>query len=502
MRQGLTLSLLVLGLAACQSAAFGQDDSTEMLDRIWASVDAGQFSETQKLIDAKIGKADEPVTGPLAEAREIMRRIRYDFSLSREAMLAKLRGRIHDASEADLDRWTQEGLLQHRVIDGEVWYFRREPSNLMRFCGPAKDRWAASKEGKIREPDTWSFNLVGHLEGLVKLSEQSEEQYIYPVRHRVRYRLSVKPNHPRSRSGAKVRCWLPYPQEYGQQDEVRLVTSTPANARVAANGHPHRTIYFEKVIDHDGEPLSFSAEFEFVTRAVFPKLDPDKVSKYDTSSELYRKHTAARPPHVTLDDQVKALAAEIVGEEPNPLLRAKRIFEWVCHNIRYCSEMEYSTIRSLTAKALATRKGDCGVQAMTFITLCRAAGVPARWQSGWETIPEDWNMHDWAEFYVEPWGWLPADPSYGLQEHDDPRVREFYFGRLDAYRMIVNLDYGRELDPAKTSFRSEPNDFQRGEIEIDGHNLYFDEWDWQFEVETLPPAMLRENVDGGADEDE
>ena len=56
------------------------------------------------------------------------------------------------------------------------------------------------------------------------------------------------------------------------------------------------------------------------------------------------------------------------------------------------------------------------------ITLCRAAGIPARWQSGWETKPNGWNMHDWAEFYVEPWGWLPADPSYGLQEHDDPRV--------------------------------------------------------------------------------
>ena len=52
--------------------------------------------------------------------------------------------------------------------------------------------------------------------------------------------------------------------------------------------------------------------------------------------------------------------------------------------------------------------------------------------------------------------------------------------------MIVNLDYGRELIPAKTSFRSEPNDFQRGEVEIDGHNLYFDEWTWKFDVQTAP----------------
>ena len=42
----------------------------------------------------------------------------------------------------------------------------------------------------------------------------------------------------------------------------------------------------------------------------------------------------------------------------------------------------------------------------------------------------------------------------------------------------------RPPDPAKTSFRSEPTDFQRGEIEIDGHNLYFNEWSYDFQVET------------------
>ena len=65
---------------------------------------------------------------------------------------------------------------------------------------------------------------------------------------------------------------------------------------------------------------------------------------------------------------------------------------------------------------------------MVFVTLCRAAGVPARWQSGWQTKPGDWNMHDWSEFYVEPWGWLPADASYGTRESDDPRVRDFLCG--------------------------------------------------------------------------
>ena len=95
-------------------------------------------------------------------------------------------------------------------------------------------------------------------------------------------------------------------------------------------------------------------------------------------------------------------------------------------------------------------------------------------------------MHDWAEVYVSPWGWLPVDVSYGLQESADPKIREFYFGHLDSYRLIVSLDYGWPLDPSKKYLRSEPADFQRGEVEIDGRNLYFDEWEWRIQFERQP----------------
>ena len=48
--------------------------------------------------------------------------------------------------------------------------------------------------------------------------------------------------------------------------------------------------------------------------------------------------------------------------------------------------------------------------------------------------------------------------------------------------MIVNDDFGRELYLSKKYQRSEPNDFQRGEVEWDGGNLYFDQWSWDIDV--------------------
>ena len=195
-----------------------------------------------------------------------------------------------------------------------------------------------------------------------------------------------------------------------------------------------------------------------------------------------------RPPHIRFSPEVKQTVGHIVGNETNPLMKARRIFHFVSSEIAYCSEEEYSTIPSLSAKALSSRKGDCGVHAMLFMTLCRAAGIPARWQSGWETQRTGADMHDWAEFYVAPWGWLPCDPTrppYGVQQSDDPAIAEFYFGHLDAYRLIVNRDYGTDLVPPKQSFRSEPLDFQRGEVEIDGKNLYYPHWDYDIDVKWL-----------------
>ena len=112
---------------------------------------------------------------------------------------------------------------------------------------------------------------------------------------------------------------------------------------------------------------------------------------------------------------------------------------------------------------------------------------------GLETKPVGWDMHDWSEFYVAPWGWLPADASYGPQKSDDPRVRDFYFGHQDSYRWIVNRDYGAALHPEKHSMRSEPADFQRGEVEVDGKNLYFDQWDYSVDL-TMGRKIIGERV--------
>ena len=107
------------------------------------------------------------------------------------------------------------------------------------------------------------------------------------------------------------------------------------------------------------------------------------------------------------------------------------------------------------------------VQALLFITLCRCAGIPARWQSGLFVTPDDTGCHDWAQFYIAPYGWLFADPSFGGSAHrmGDSERNDFYFGNLDPFRMAANSELQANFDPPKTQLRIDPFDNQRGEAE-------------------------------------
>lgn len=452
-----------------------------------ALMGAGAFQQAQSLLAADDGHADESVRRARAEAAEIIRRVRRDYSLDAAELLARIRQEIPDASPEDLERWRAAGEAQARGVDGQTKFFRREPVNLFRFSAEAKRRRDASAPAKAK-PHGWT--LIKHLSNVVAAAEGAgESAEVLPIRHRMTYSVTIAPNRPGARAGSLVRCWLPFPQVYRQQRDVTLVRTEQSpeqgpTPRVAPEGTPQRSVYFEQRIVDPAGPIAFGEVFEFASHAYYPKLDDALVEPLP--ADWNGQCLGERPPHIRFSTEIRQRVAEIVGTETNSLAKVRAIFRWINDNVRYHAEEEYSVIPSFSAACLSRGKGDCGVQAMLFITMCRAAGVPARWQSGWESKRDRWNMHDWAEVYVPPWGWLPCDVSYGIVRYaTDPRVRDFYIGHQDSYRLIVNLDYGRELVPPKTSLRSEPADFQVGEIEIDGRNLFYDEWSHEMKIEWL-----------------
>ena len=464
------------------SAAFTSQDEV-VLDALQL-VRSGKFASAEELLSQKNLDVDTAARRSRLEFVDILHRIRFEYSLDPAGLLAKVKKSVPDASFEEVERWAISSNARFRMIDGQKYYFRREPQNIFLFCKEAIDR--RSRAGGVQPSASW--RLTDHLADVVAESERSSSPEVLPVKHRFSHTITIRGDHPKIRRGSTVRVWMPYAQEYRQQRDVKLVHASPEPKLIAPtgiDGNPitgaaQRTVYFEVVVEDPSKPIVFQEIFEYTSFAYYPKLDASLVESLP--NDWRDTCLTERQPHIVFTPEIRNEVASIVGDEKNPLLKAQRIFRWVSANIPWNAEDEYCIIPSFAIKAYLARRGDCGVQNTLFITMCRIAGIPARWQSGFETKPGEWGMHDWAEIYIAPWGWLPADASYGVQKSDDPRVADFYCGHQDSYRLIVNLDWGRDLFPIKSTLRSEPADFQRGEVEVDGQNLYFNEWESKSDV--------------------
>ncbi|MDB6056581.1 MAG: Transglutaminase-like superfamily protein [Verrucomicrobiales bacterium] len=478
---------------AAASPAFTSKDKTVLKAR--RLMDEGRFADAEKTLRDKVGKSPAGDVEARTQLLEIIRRTRLEYSMTLDALLRKVQADIPNTTAKDLDQWISEAKIRERRIDGQRFFFSGEPKNIYLFSSTAKAR--LHKAGKGKKASKWK--LTDHMQAVVDEAEKTGQVEVIPVKHRFTHKLTIDPNLPQIKPGSVVRVWLPYPQEYRQQSDVKLLSASPTPKLIAPSaqegnpvtGAPQRTIYFEKVVTNTAEALVFQEEVEFISHAYYPKLDPAAVKPLP--ADWKGAYLGERPPHIVFAPEIKKQVAAIVGKETNPLEKARKIFRWVSASIPWNSEDEYCIIPSFALKGFNARRGDCGVQNTVFVTMCRIVGVPARWQSGYETKPvkDDWGMHDWAEIYIAPWGWLPADASYGVKPSNDPRIADFYCGHQDSYRFIVNLDWGRELVPPKQSMRSEPADFQRGEVEVDGKNLYFDSWHTKTDVirEPVTPSL-------------
>ena len=136
---------------------------------------------------------------------------------------------------------------------------------------------------------------------------------------------------------------------------------------------------------------------------------------------------------------------------------------------------DYFQIDNINEYCAVNLRGDCGLQALLFIILCRINGIPARWQSGMAIEPTYSGSHDWAQFYLEGWGWLFADCSYGGSAYrfGAKERHEFFFGNLDPMRMVATRAFQAPLTPELTTFRVDPYDNQAGEIQRIGAELPF-----------------------------
>ena len=409
---------------------------------------------------------------------DLHHRLLNDFSKTREQVKEYIRKYIPDVTDRQLDEWEKTGELECRVIDGEKKYFHNAAPNLFRInkeCARLKaKRDTPGRDGEVtvREDNT---------RAVMKQAAKSKERIGDPKHFRIRYTITVKPD--AVPEGETVRCWMPMPRtDVPRQKNVKLLSTSQPDFVRSPMDYAHSTVYMEKKAEA-GKPTVFSEEFEFDAYGAWFDLDTAATTTYDTTSDLYKTYTSERDCHMVFTPQIRALAERLTQGAATPLAKAQRIFKWIDDNFPWASAREYSTIENIPAYVLDNHHGDCGQVTLLFLTLCRSLGIPAHFQSGFMLHPGEENLHDWGEIYVPEYGWVPVDQSFGIPAYaKNEQETYFFFGGIDSFRMIVNNDYGCPLYPAKQFPRSETVDFQRGEVEWAGGNLYFDQWRWKLEV--------------------
>ena len=405
-----------------------------------------------------------------------MMRMRRDFDLTRKDAFAQAREVVPTITEAQFDAWEKSGAVEFINVDGTRWYYDGAGRNMFRINPEARALRDAAHRG---DDDLYRLNDI---RSVIADYDKTGEPLHLPRTWRVTYSLTVEPD--KVPAGETIRAWLPFPHTANRQQNIHIVSTDPTRFILADTNAGLSSVYLEKPsLGH--QPTEFKIVFDVTTEAYYQPVDPARVQPADAKNPALAPFMGEEPPHIVFSDQIKKLSQQIVGSETNSYLKARRIYEWVYEHIPWTTAREYSTIECLPKYVLDGGHGDCGLKSITFMTLCRYNGIPARWESGWTTDPAV-DMHDWCEIYVAPYGWMPVDVTYGIVNSKDEREKWFYFGGIDGLRFFVNTDYNQPLYPAKTFFRSEIVDFQRGEVEWRGGNLYFNQWYYGFDVEEVP----------------
>lgn len=133
-----------------------------------------------------------------------------------------------------------------------------------------------------------------------------------------------------------------------------------------------------------------------------------RIEKAEPLSDAERKTFTSATPSIQCDhEKVTKLAQEIVGDETDPLKKANKIKSWVYRKLR-----KTMASNSLTALGvLNTMAGDCTEHTLLFVSLCRAAGIPAREVTGVAHIDSIFGWHAWAEIH-DGHQWVSVDPTW------------------------------------------------------------------------------------------
>lgn len=311
-----------------------------------------------------------------------------------------------------------------------------------------------------------------------------------------------------------TRIWFAVPQEdaYSKITDFKVVSDDP----VTYNWDSWRNkVGYLEVHGSSKPEIHITESFALTRTEMLNTVDPKATRPLSASERQALERYLLPTTYVIINDQIKDLAAKITGGETNPVLAARKIYDWTLQNIdywvKYPDHLKASSTGS-TEYCLRTKTGNCTDFHSLFASLAMAAGIPTRMVYGsllkptLDGVPVDASYHCWIQFYAPNLGWLPLDVSlaniYGKEfpltdqnkklvelttatgyKGFDPSKIDYYFGNLDDRRVVWSM--GRDLMMQPPQDDGPVNSFPKMYVEVDGKQST--DWTRELTYQSLTP---------------
>lgn len=231
---------------------------------------------------------------------------------------------------------------------------------------------------------------------LISVGEEQFYQFTY------KYELENNEN-------IRMRATVALPPDYkNQKIFFEKVEPTPADGYRDADGN-----YIAEYLVDPGEKYGVLIEGKAKIKNALsndfrsPNLNPENYLGQDVYWEVN-------------NNEILSLALKLTEGKESNYEKAKAIYDYVSTELSYNHDALDNTNRQrLGAYVVLGEKENaiCQEYSDLFVTLSRAAGVPARLLAGYTTagigydLPQN-TLHAWAEFYDEKEGWVTVDPTW------------------------------------------------------------------------------------------
>ncbi len=171
----------------------------------------------------------------------------------------------------------------------------------------------------------------------------------------------------------------------------------------------------------------------------------------DIPKRIRDQYTADGSRYRINSSYIRETAARIVGDEENPYWIARKIYDYIIDSLKY----EMVGGWDVPEVVLKRGSGSCSEYTYSFVALCRAAGLPARYQGAIVVRGDDASIdkafHRWAQVYLPSYGWVPVDANRGDKESPADQGRGF--GGL-SNRFLITTQGGGDSEDLGWSYNS------------------------------------------------